>query len=109
MKIKTQSDKFDSFMLRNHLLCFIIINCRKSKCIFLNALNQISKPTSPNEAQDSVLTNIKSYSSTPGVINDDLKLRLNLFLLVTKNGNYCKKIDPDLMSILKIFIKKLFI
>ncbi|RNA11927.1 hypothetical protein BpHYR1_032477, partial [Brachionus plicatilis] len=92
-----KSDKFDSFMLRNHLLCFIIINCKKSKCIFLNALNQISKPTSPEDGHNSILENLRPSSNTK-LLSDDLKLRLTLFLLVTRNGNNCKNLDPDLMS-----------
>lgn len=84
-------------MLRNHLLCFIIINCKKSKCIFLNALNQISKPTSPEDEQSSILDNSIPINK-PKQINDDLKLRLDLFILVTKNGDYCKNLDPHLMS-----------
>lgn len=62
----------------------------------MNSLNQMKRI--PTESDTSlILNNIQNVakSSTP---NDDIKLRFNLFLLITRNGNYCKNLDPDLMS-----------
>ncbi|CAF0862230.1 unnamed protein product [Brachionus calyciflorus] len=105
-------DKFDTFMLRNHLLCFIIINSKTSKCIFLNSLNQMKSPMnnlkldglSTNNSNSLLLNNIQNSQSKTSANNkslvekDEIKLRFVLFLLVTKNGNYCKNLDPDLLS-----------
>lgn len=111
-----KSDKFDTFMLRNHLLCLIIINSKTSKCIFLNTINSmIQSPNSLNFGSQYNFTtaaNIQQHQlkvlTQPGHVGDDIKLRFCLFNLITKQGTYCKNLDPDLTSKLFITLSSLF-
>jgi hypothetical protein len=36
--------------------------------------------------------------ASPGILGDDAKFRFQLFILVTRTGEYCKNLDPDLTS-----------
>lgn len=96
-------------MLKNHLLCLIIINSKTSKCIFLNTINSmIQSPNSLNignqyqfttssDTTSKLKPNISILTKT-GHVGDDIKLRFNLFSLITKQGTNCKNLDPDLTS-----------
>lgn len=115
-----KSDKFDTFLLRNHLLTFVINNLDSSRCPFLSILNQILNTSPSPSATASITSNndlnlniLTPNNATPQIIasqqrightGDDIKYRFNLFCTITKNCTNCKHMDPDLTGKLFVFV-----
>lgn len=106
-----QTDKFETFLLKNHLLSFIINSDSNSKCLFLYTLNTLildssdeSKKLSQNNNNSQNTSRDKKNRDTKDLhqeslnISEDVKLRLTLFNTVTKNGTSCKHLDPELTT-----------
>jgi hypothetical protein len=98
-----KKDKFETDIVKNHLLSFVVNNTSSSRCLFLNIINTIQFNLSNNLTTTTPTTLSSSNSNLnnsvkQGQTGDDLKYRLELFNLITNNGNNCRHLDPDLMS-----------
>ena len=94
---------FDTFMLKNHLLS-LIINFQTSKCLFLNTLTAImAKPSvGGKEIHHKSLVSTPSQERREGSMwresSEDVKQKLNFFIMVTHNGTNCQNFDPEMTS-----------
>ena len=93
-----QSDKFETDIIKNHLLSFVINNTSSTRCLFLNIINtiQFNLPNINQNALPASTHHLPSSHVKYGQTGDDLKYRFKLFNLITKNGTNCKHLDPDL-------------
>ena len=114
----SKSDKFETDIIKNHVLSFVVNNTSSTRCLFLNIINTIQFNLSGSTTTISTTTttsgsNASVISSAPhphpisqqhqvkfGQTGDDLKYRFKLFNLITKMGTNCKHLDPDLTGML---------
>lgn len=88
-------------MLKNHLLS-LIINHQTSKCLFLNTISAIlSSDVASQNNRKSIVVSTPVYEKVEAAkanleTNEDIKLKFNLFFLITDGGKNCRNLDPEM-------------